>query len=169
MKRQFKKVPLLGLTATATGNVLADVRSILGIETSIVFKAGFNRKNLFYEVRLKPSSNEAFLNELEKLINEKFHNQSGIIYCFSRKESEELANELRSRNIPAGYYHAYMDPEKRTKCHEKWTAGKIRVIVATVAFGMGIDKPDVRFVIHHSMSKSMENYYQVREVHFREI
>ncbi|KAE9553747.1 hypothetical protein FO519_003057 [Halicephalobus sp. NKZ332] len=160
LKKQFKKVPLLGLTATATGNVLADVKSILGIETGIVFKAGFNRENIFYEVRLKPNSNEIFLNELEKLINEKFADQTGIIYCFSRKESEELAEALKSRQISAGYYHAYMDPEKRTKCHERWVSGKIRVIVATVAFGMGIDKPDVRFVIHHSMSKSMENYYQ---------
>uniref|UniRef100_A0A914YYJ4 ATP-dependent DNA helicase n=1 Tax=Panagrolaimus superbus TaxID=310955 RepID=A0A914YYJ4_9BILA len=160
LKKQFKNVPLLGLTATATANVLADVKSVLGIQSSIVLRAGFNRENLFYEVRLKPSSAKDTLNDLVKLINGKFKGQSGIIYCFSRKECEDLAAELRSKQIQAGYYHAYMEPEKRLKCHEKWISGKIHIIVATVAFGMGIDKPDVRFVIHHSLSKSMENYYQ---------
>uniref|UniRef100_A0AC34PZQ3 ATP-dependent DNA helicase n=1 Tax=Panagrolaimus sp. JU765 TaxID=591449 RepID=A0AC34PZQ3_9BILA len=182
IKKQFRNVPILGLTATATANVLSDVKSILGIETSIVFKAGFNRENLFYEVRLKPSTNSEVLDELKNIINQRFPRESGIIYCFSRKESEELAADLKSRGLAAAYYHAYMEPDKRSKVHENWLtaayyhaymepdkrskvhenwlSGEIKIIVATVAFGMGIDKPDVRFVIHHSMSKSMENYYQ---------
>lgn len=95
LKKQLKNVPILGLTATATSNVLADVKEILGIQSSIVLRAGFNRENLFYEVRLKPSSAEEVLNDLVKLINGKFNNQSGIIYCFSRKECEDLAAELQ--------------------------------------------------------------------------
>uniref|UniRef100_A0A7E4ZPW9 ATP-dependent DNA helicase n=1 Tax=Panagrellus redivivus TaxID=6233 RepID=A0A7E4ZPW9_PANRE len=160
LKKQLKGVPVLGLTATATGNVLADVKAILGVETAIVFKAGFNRENLYYEVRPKPASNDAVLEDLLELLKGRFKGQTGIVYCFSRKECEELAGELRQNGVTAGAYHAYLEPEVRERCHERWLSGKVRVIVATVAFGMGIDKPDVRFVIHHSLSKSMETYYQ---------
>uniref|UniRef100_A0A915E390 ATP-dependent DNA helicase n=1 Tax=Ditylenchus dipsaci TaxID=166011 RepID=A0A915E390_9BILA len=156
LKRQFKGVPILGLTATATANVLDDVKSILGIQAAITLKAGFNRDNLFYEVKAKPASNQLMVEELVNTITTEFPKQSGIIYCFSRKECEDLTKDLRSHGIKAAFYHAYVESEERREVHEKWLDGKCTVIVATLAFGMGIDKPDVRFVIHHSLAKSME-------------
>uniref|UniRef100_A0A914X0C0 DNA 3'-5' helicase n=1 Tax=Plectus sambesii TaxID=2011161 RepID=A0A914X0C0_9BILA len=135
LKRQFRGVPLLGLTATATASVLDDVKTILGISGALVFRAGFNRENLFYEVRAKPSSAEQHLDDITGLILERFRDQSGIIYCFSRKESEEVATALRKRNIRAAHYHAQMESGERTKVHQRWTEGKYHIIVATVAFG----------------------------------
>ncbi|OWK03909.1 RECQL, partial [Cervus elaphus hippelaphus] len=111
-------------------------------------------------VRQKPSNTEDFIEDIVKLINGRYKGQSGIIYCFSQKDSEQVTISLQKLGIPAGAYHANMEPEDKTKVHRRWSANEIQVVVATVAFGMGIDKPDVRFVIHHSMSKSMENYYQ---------
>ncbi|OWK59565.1 ATP-dependent DNA helicase Q1 [Lonchura striata] len=125
LKRQFPNTPLIGLTATATNHVLKDAQNILHVQKCITFTASFNRPNLYYEVRHKPSNNEDFIEDIVKTINGRYKGMSGIVYCFSQKDSEQVT-----------------------------------VVVATVAFGMGIDKPDVRFVIHHSMSKSMENYYQ---------
>ncbi|XP_037592415.1 ATP-dependent DNA helicase Q1 isoform X2 [Cebus imitator] len=122
--------------------------------------ASFNRPNLYYEVRQKPPNTEDFIEDIVKLINGRYKGQSGIIYCFSQKDSEQVTVSLQNLGIHAGAYHANMEPEDKTKVHRKWSANEIQVVVATVAFGMGIDKPDVRFVIHHSMSKSMENYYQ---------
>ncbi|WKX88559.1 hypothetical protein Q1695_008306 [Nippostrongylus brasiliensis] len=158
LKRQFPNVPLLGLTATATANVLSDVKNMLDIPNAVVFKAGFNRLNLHYEVLQKPDSD--FGTELAKLIKTRFSNQSGIVYCFSRKDCEEVTTQLRGSGIHAAFYHADMDSKRRSTVHEKWVSGKYNVIVATVAFGMGIDKPDVRFVIHHALPKSVENYFQ---------
>lgn len=160
MKRQFPDVPILGLTATATTNVLEDVKKILSIPHCLVYKASFNRPNLYYEIRPKPAASKDTLDEIQTLIKKKFDGMSGIIYCFSRKESETVAKELRERGIKTGYYHADMTGPQRSKVHKLWLSNKIQVVVATVAFGMGIDKPDVRFVIHHSLSKSMENLYQ---------
>jgi len=162
LKRQFRQVPLLGLTATATQGVLNDVKSILGVENAIVLRAAFNRPNLYYEVREKPGSGEKMVSELVELLkSEEFARSSGIIYCFSRKECEELTGELTKRGIKAAYYHAYVDADRRRQVHEGWLCGRYTVIVATTAFGMGIDKEDVRFVIHHSLAKSLENFYQV--------
>ncbi|VDL82637.1 unnamed protein product [Nippostrongylus brasiliensis] len=158
LKRQFPNVPLLGLTATATANVLSDVKNMLDIPNAVVFKAGFNRLNLHYEVLQKPDSD--FGTELARLIKTRFSNQSGIVYCFSRKDCEEVTTQLRGSGIHAAFYHADMDSKRRSTVHEKWVSGKYNVIVATVAFGMGIDKPDVRFVIHHALPKSVENYFQ---------
>ncbi|VDK46612.1 unnamed protein product [Anisakis simplex] len=164
LKRQFKDVPILGLTATATSDVIDDVKNILSIPAAVVFRAGFNRPNLRYEVRNKPSTSDDFLQQLITLINKRFRSQSGIIYCYSRKECEQLTKSLRMNKIKAAHYHAYMESDQRSRTHERWISGEVNVIVATVAFGhfysMGIDKADVRFVIHHSMPKSMENYYQ---------
>ncbi|XP_060080844.1 ATP-dependent DNA helicase Q1-like isoform X2 [Ylistrum balloti] len=160
MKRQFPEVPILGLTATATTNVLEDVKKILSIPHCLVFKASFNRPNLYYEIRPKPSGSKDALDEIQKLIKKKFDGMSGIIYCFSRKESEDVAIGLRERGIKTGSYHSDMSATQRSSVHKMWLSNKIQVVVATVAFGMGIDKPDVRFVIHHSLSKSMENLYQ---------
>ncbi|KAK5979187.1 hypothetical protein GCK32_003563, partial [Trichostrongylus colubriformis] len=158
LKRQFPNIPLLGLTATATASVLSDVKNMLDIPNAVVFKAGFNRLNLHYEVIQKPDGD--FTAELAKLIKARFSNQSGIVYCFSRKDCEEVAAQLRESGIRAAFYHADMDSSRRTAVHEKWVSGKYNVIVATVAFGMGIDKPDVRYVIHHALPKSVENYFQ---------
>ncbi|VDN58667.1 unnamed protein product [Dracunculus medinensis] len=160
LKRIFKKVPILGLTATATTNVIGDVKNILSIPAALEFRADFNRPNLFYEVLPKSSCSDTFVNNIVSLIKDRFGSQSGIIYCFSRKECENLAKTLRSKGIKAAPYQAFMENEEKTKIHQKWVNDEIQVIVATVAFGMGIDKPDVRFVIHHSMAKSMGNYYQ---------
>ncbi|CAH2278554.1 ATP-dependent DNA helicase Q1 [Pelobates cultripes] len=111
-------------------------------------------------VRLKPPNTQDFLEDVVKLINGRYKGKSGIIYCFSQKDAEQVTMSLQKLGIRAGTYHANMEPSDKTIVHTRWTENKIQVVVATVAFGMGIDKPDVRFVIHHSMSKSMENYYQ---------
>ncbi|KAL9955233.1 hypothetical protein ACROYT_G036526 [Oculina patagonica] len=161
LKRQFPGVPILGLTATATTKVVDDVKKILGLqEDCVLFKASFNRPNLFYEVRHKPSKHDECMDEIQKLLTQKFSGQSGIVYCFSRKESVTIASSLMSRGIKAACYHGDLDGQSRSEVHRAWTSNAIQVVVATVAFGMGIDKPDVRFVIHHSLSKSMENFYQ---------
>ncbi|PAV78291.1 hypothetical protein WR25_06733 [Diploscapter pachys] len=161
LKRQFPGVPLLGLTATATEYVLSDVKDMLGIRAALVFRAGFNRPNLRYEVIQKPTGDESCIAEIADLIKTRFPRQSGIIYCMSRNDSEKVADQLRKEHaISAYHYHAYLDPQVRSNVYSKWISDKAQVIVATVAFGMGIDKPDVRFVIHHSLPKSVENYYQ---------
>uniref|UniRef100_A0A1A8QPI9 ATP-dependent DNA helicase n=1 Tax=Nothobranchius rachovii TaxID=451742 RepID=A0A1A8QPI9_9TELE len=160
LKRQFPKVPLLGLTATATSSVLKDCEKILCLPQPITLTASFNRTNLYYEVRVKDSDSEASISDITTLIKSRYQNQSGIVYVFSQKDAELLASELQKREISAYSYHANMDPDDKTQVHRRWTSNKIQVVVATVAFGMGIDKPDVRFVIHHTISKSIENYYQ---------
>ncbi|KFM57376.1 ATP-dependent DNA helicase Q1, partial [Stegodyphus mimosarum] len=160
MKRQFPNVPILGLTATATSSVIADVQNILNIQGCLVLKASFNRPNLKYEVVCKSSFQKDNVGELENLLKKRFSGLSGIIYCFSIKDSEDIALELRKRGISARAYHAQLDAKSRSSVHKSWSSNSIQVIVATVAFGMGIDKPDVRFVIHYSMPKSMENFYQ---------
>nr|XP_054488186.1 ATP-dependent DNA helicase Q1 [Agelaius phoeniceus] len=160
LKRQFPNTPLIGLTATATNHVLKDAQSILHVQKCITFTASFNRPNLYYEVRHKPSNNEDFIEDIVKTINGRYKGLSGIVYCFSQKDSEQVTVSLQKLGIKAGTYHANMDAKYKTKVHKGWATNQIQVVVATVAFGMGIDKPDVRFVIHHSMSKSMENYYQ---------
>lgn len=160
LKRQFPKVPLLGLTATATSSVLKDCEKILCVSQPITLTASFNRTNLYYEVHIKDSDNDATINDIASMIKNRYKDQSGIVYVFSQKDAESVASELQKRDILAHPYHAHMEPDDKSRVHRKWTTGKIQVVVATVAFGMGIDKPDVRFVIHHTMSKSIENYYQ---------
>ncbi|KAG7496019.1 ATP-dependent DNA helicase Q1 isoform X1 [Solea senegalensis] len=160
LKRQFPKVPLIGLTATATSSVLKDCEKILCVSQPITLTASFNRTNLYYEVRVKESDISASINDIASLITDRYKDQSGIVYVFSQKDAETVSSELQKRNIVASPYHANMEPNDKSHVHRKWTSNKIKVIVATVAFGMGIDKPDVRFVIHHTISKSVENYYQ---------
>ncbi|CAN9508022.1 unnamed protein product [Ophioblennius macclurei] len=160
LKRQFPLTPLLGLTATATSSVLQDCQKILCVPKPVTITASFNRTNLCYQVRLKSPDSHASIADISSLIKSKYKDQSGIVYVFSQKDAEMVASELQKSNIAAYPYHANMNPEDKTRVHRKWTSNKIQVVVATVAFGMGIDKPDVRFVIHHSMSKSIENYYQ---------
>nr|XP_022332782.1 ATP-dependent DNA helicase Q1-like [Crassostrea virginica] len=160
MKRQFPGVPILGLTATATKNVIEDVKKILNIPNCVLFKASFNRPNLFYEVKTKSSEHIEAMDNIQKLIQKRFNNQSGIIYCLSRKESQDVTADLQQRGIKTGCYHADLSGRERSRVHRLWLQNQIKVVVATTAFGMGIDKPDVRFVIHFSVSKSMENLYQ---------
>lgn len=161
LKTQFPKVPMVALTATATQKVQNDLIEMLHIPKCVKFVSSVNRPNLFYSVREKSLVGKAVVDEIAEFIRESYsNNESGIVYCFSRKECEQIAGELRERGISADYYHAEMDVNLREKVHMRWSKNKLQVIVGTVAFGMGINKPDVRFVIHHSLSKSMETYYQ---------
>ncbi|KAM0935298.1 putative DNA helicase [Dioscorea sansibarensis] len=161
LKIQFPNVPLIALTATATYKVQADLMDMLHIPKCIKFVSTVNRANLFYKVHEKPSIGKVLIDEIADYIKGSYpKKESGIVYCFSRKECEQVAKELREHGISADYYHADMDVTAREKVHLRWSSNKLQVIVGTVAFGMGINKPDVRFVIHHSLSKSMETYYQ---------
>ena len=151
-----QQIPIIALTATATLKVQDDIMKNLGIHNASVFKASFNRPNLYYEVRHKNSSIDS---EIIKFIN-KNKNKSGIIYCLSRKKVEELAETLVVNNIKALPYHAGLDSKTRVSNQDSFLQDECDVIVATIAFGMGIDKPDVRFVIHYDIPKSIESYYQ---------
>lgn len=161
LKIQFPSVPMIALTATATSKVQMDLMEMLHIPRCVKFVSSVNRPNLFYRVYEKSSVGKVVIDEIANFISESYpNNESGIVYCFSRKECEQVAKELRGRGISADYYHADMDAAAREKVHMRWSKSKSQVIVGTVAFGMGINKPDVRFVVHHSLSKSMETYYQ---------
>ncbi|KAM0875103.1 hypothetical protein ACQ4PT_037023 [Festuca glaucescens] len=161
LKIQFPSVPMIALTATATSKVQMDLIEMLHIPRCVKFVSSVNRPNLFYRVYEKSSVGKVVIDEIANFISESYpNNESGIVYCFSRKECEQVAKELRGRGISADYYHADMDAAAREKVHMRWSKSKSQVIVGTVAFGMGINKPDVRFVVHHSLSKSMETYYQ---------
>ncbi|XP_073131847.1 ATP-dependent DNA helicase Q-like 2 isoform X2 [Henckelia pumila] len=145
----------------ATKKVQEDLKDMLHIPKCIKFVSSVNRPNLFYLVREKSSVGKAVIDDIAEYIQTSYPtNESGIVYCFSRKECEQVAKELQDRGISADFYHADMDVHAREKVHMRWSDAKLQVIVGTVAFGMGINKPDVRFVIHHSLSKSMETYYQ---------
>ena len=160
VRKRFPKTPVMALTATATENVKVDVIHNLGINGCQVFTRSFNRPNLYYEVRAKGKGKQD-LEEIAELIRTKYLKQTGIVYCLARKTCETVAKALREEyKIKAQHYHAAMEPEDKSDVQKKWQAGQYRVIVATIAFGMGIDKPDVRFVIHHSIPKSLEGYYQ---------
>jgi len=160
IRQQFPGVPFMALTATATQNVKADVIHNLHLDNCEVFAQSFNRPNLTYEVRQKPKGKE-LLDAVAEIITSKYKNQSGIVYCLARKKCEEVAKQLsETYHIRAHHYHAGMEPADKSFVQREWQAGKYQVIVATIAFGMGIDKPDVRFVIHHSIPKSLEGYYQ---------
>lgn len=160
MRHQFTGVPVMALTATATENVKVDVIHNLGITGCEVFTQSFNRPNLNYEVRAKGAA-KGTLESIATTINTFYKNQTGIIYCLSRKACEALAKNLEEKHqIRAHHYHAGMEPQDKARVQKLWQAGAYHVIVATIAFGMGIDKPDVRFVIHHSIPKSLEGYYQ---------
>ena len=150
------QAPIIALTATATQKVREDIKKILGMPDAREFKSSFNRPNLYYEVRRK---NDDVDKEIIKFIKAN-SGKSGIIYCLSRKKVEELAEILKANGINASAYHAGMDSPVRSAVQDDFIKESIDVIVATIAFGMGIDKPDVRFVIHYDMPKSLEGYYQ---------
>ena len=156
VERLGDNIPIIGLTATATPKVQEDIIKNLGIGGAKLFKASFNRPNLFYEVRTKTDNIEADIIRFVKSNAGK----SGIIYCLSRKKVEELAQILQVNGISAVPYHAGFDAKTRSKYQDMFLMEDVDVVVATIAFGMGIDKPDVRFVIHHDIPKSIESYYQ---------
>ena len=153
---EIGKAPIIALTATATDKVRSDIKKNLGILDATEFKSSFNRPNLYYEVRPKTKDVDK---DIIKFIKQ-HPGKSGIIYCLSRKKVEELAAILRANDIKASAYHAGLDSATRTQTQDAFLMEDIDVIVATIAFGMGIDKPDVRFVIHYDIPKSLEGYYQ---------
>ncbi|MBO5627152.1 MAG: DNA helicase RecQ [Prevotella sp.] len=156
---EIGKAPVIALTATATDKVRTDIKKSLGILDAQEFKSSFNRPNLYYEVRQKPGSDDATNAQIVKFIRQN-PGKSGIIYCLSRKKVEELAAVLCTNDIKAAPYHAGLDSATRNKTQDDFLQEDIDVIVATIAFGMGIYKPDVRFVIHYDIPKSLEGYYQ---------
>ena len=150
------EAPVIALTATATDKVRSDIKKNLGICDALEFKSSFNRSNLYYEVR--PKTQDVDRNII--MFIRQHAGKSGIIYCLSRKKVEELSAILKANNIKAEPYHAGLDSAKRSQTQDDFLMERIDVIVATIAFGMGIDKPDVRFVIHYDIPKSLEGYYQ---------
>jgi ATP-dependent DNA helicase RecQ len=152
---QIGRAPIMALTATATPKVQNDIQKNLGILDADVFKSSFNRPNLFYEIRQKVDPEKQII----KFIKENA-GKSGIIYCLSRKQDEDLAETLVVNGIKALPYHAGLDGTTRAGNQDKFLMEEVEVIVATIAFGMGIDKPDVRYVLHYDIPKSLEGYYQ---------
>jgi bloom syndrome protein len=158
VRNNYPGIPFMALTATATENVILDVQHNLGMDNCEVFSQSFNRENLYYEVRMKGPS---LLDSIADLINTQYPDQTGIIYVLSRKSAETIAAKLRAQyNIKAEHYHASVEAAAKIQVQRNWQQGKTKVVVATIAFGMGIDKPDVRFVVHHHIPKSLEGYYQ---------
>ncbi|XP_050061310.1 recQ-like DNA helicase Blm isoform X2 [Aphis gossypii] len=157
-KQNYENVPIMVLTATATQRVRKDVLHQLNIEETKWFVSSFNRPNLIYEVI--PKKGKSSLLEIANLIKSKFVRQSGIIYCMTKKECDNTALFLSGEGIKAVSYHAGLTDKKRNDVQMQWTSNKSNVVCATIAFGMGIDKPDVRYVIHYSLPQSIEGYYQ---------
>ena len=156
LSEQIGKAPIIALTATATDKVRTDIKKNLGIPDATEFRSSFNRPNLYYEIR--PKTKDVDKDITRFVLQNK--GKSGIIYCLSRRRVEELAEMLRTNNIAARAYHAGMETAERAETQDDFLMERIDVIVATIAFGMGIDKPDVRFVIHYDIPKSLEGYYQ---------
>ena len=155
LREEFPAVPVIALTATATEQVRQDIIGQLGLQQGQVFLSSFNRSNLSYSVQPKADSWRLLLTLLRKRPN-----QSTIIYCFSRRDTEDLAEDLNQQGLPARPYHAGLDGETRRRTQEDFIRDRVPIIVATIAFGMGIDKPDIRLVVHYSLPKSLEGYYQ---------
>lgn len=156
MVNEIGRAPIIALTATATDKVRRDIKKSLGILKAVDFVSSFNRPNLYYEVRPKTKDVDK---DIVRFILQ-HQGKSGIVYCLSRKKVEQLAEILRANNINARAYHAGMDTAERNQTQDDFIMERLDVIVATIAFGMGIDKPDVRFVIHYDIPKSLEGYYQ---------
>ncbi|XP_027189186.1 ATP-dependent DNA helicase Q-like 1 [Cicer arietinum] len=158
LKQNFPDVPVMALTATATHPVREDILNALRIPHAIVLERSFDRPNLKYEVIVKTKEP---LKQLAQLLVDRFKSQCGIVYCLSKSECVEVSKFLTEKcKIKAAYYHAGLAVRQRVAVQKKWHDGEVHIVCATIAFGMGIDKPDVRFVIHNTMSKSIESYYQ---------
>ncbi|XVF41791.1 hypothetical protein PTKIN_Ptkin01aG0309000 [Pterospermum kingtungense] len=158
LKQHFPNVPVMALTATATHSVREDILTALRIPHALVLKTGFDRPNLKYEVIGKAKDS---LKQLGQLLQDRFKNQCGIVYCLSKNECAEVSNFLNEKcKIKTVYYHAGLAARQRVTVQKKWYDGEVQIVCATIAFGMGIDKQNVRFVIHNTMSKSIESYYQ---------
>ncbi|KAG6556304.1 hypothetical protein Mapa_002246 [Marchantia paleacea] len=157
LKQRFPSVPLMALTATATMSVKEDVVQALGLKDCVIFRQTFNRPNLRYSV--VPKSKKV-MEDIDKFIRENHRNESGIIYCLSRMDCERMAEKLKELGHRVAFYHGQMEPDERNLVQRQWSKDEVHIICATVAFGMGINKPDVRFVIHHSVPKSIEGYHQ---------
>lgn len=155
LKSDFQGVPIIALTATATHSVRRDILSQLEINSNNIYISSFNRPNLTYRVEPKQKTFQKLLSLLED-----YNNEPVIIYCFSRKNTESLSEKLQANGFNAHPYHAGLNPKKRQETQEKFVKDKIQIIVATIAFGMGINKPDVRLIVHYDMPKSVEGYYQ---------
>ncbi|KAJ6389735.1 hypothetical protein OIU77_027953 [Salix suchowensis] len=153
LKKKFEKTPVLALTATATASVKEDVVQALGLVDCIVFRQSFNRPNLWYSVIPKTKK---CLEDIDKFIKENHFDECGIIYCLSRMDCEKVAEKLQECGHKTAFYHGNMDAAQRSCVQRQWSKDEVNIICATVAFGMGINKPDVRFVIHHSLPKSIE-------------
>ncbi|CAA7015887.1 unnamed protein product [Microthlaspi erraticum] len=158
LKQNFPRVPLMALTATATESVCQDVLKSLRIPRAPVLKMSFDRTNLKYEVITK---NKEPLKQLQELLRDRFKDQSGIVYCLSKSECVDVSKFLNEKcKVKTVYYHAGIPAKQRVLVQRKWQTGEVRIVCATIAFGMGIDKADVRFVIHNTLSKAVESYYQ---------
>ena len=160
LRRTFPNVPIMALTATATRSVLTDVKKILRIPTSTVFETNQNRPNLFFQVcekpRVRADALKLLLDEIKTFGIEK----TGIVYCLSHDESKYVADYLLLNGIEADYYHAGQTPNERQMIQVMWQKERIKVVCATIAYGMGIDKANVRYVVHYSAPKALEGYYQ---------
>lgn len=159
LRHRFPNVPMMALTATATPRVRMDILRQLNLTNTKWFLSSFNRSNLKFSVAPK-KGNQVTLEDVKIFIRSRPSTHSGIIYCLSRKECEDVAKSMCNDGIKACAYHAGLTDSIRESRQKDWITNKVRVICATVAFGMGIDKPDVRFVLHFSMPKSIEGYYQ---------
>jgi len=157
IRQLYPEVPMIGLTATATERVREDISQQLQLKQPYIHVASFNRNNLYYEVVPKQGTEQAYINLLQQI---KKMQGSGIVYCLSRKRVDEIAQRLREDGIEAIPYHAGLTPKQREENQTRWIRDDVQVMVATIAFGMGINKPDVRFVIHYDIPRNIEGYYQ---------